>query len=426
MRVVFTSMAVNSHLYGLVPLASAFQAAGHEVRVLATPSLTDDITSAGLTAVPLGEDVELVEWHANAGADIVEYMRTLDWVEQGGTDVSWDDVLGMQVTFTPTFFAYMSPDSLIDGMVEFCRSWRPDLIIWEPLTFAAPIAARVTGTPHARMLWGPDVATRARQSFLNLLPLQEPEHREDPMAEWFGWTLRRFDPRLSFDEEMVLGQWTVDPVPEPLRIDTGARTVGMRYVPYNGPSVVPAWLRHSPERQRVCLTLGGSSREHGIGQVSIGELFEAIADIDAEIVATFDDDQLDGVTTVPSNVRTAGFVPMNVLMPTCDAIVHHGGTGSWLTAAIHGVPQIVLSDADTEVHGKQLQDLGAGLSLPIAHLTADDLRSAIQRLLDEPEFRSGAVRLRDGMLTDPSPSQVVGICQELAAEWSSRAPAERS
>ncbi|WP_434739536.1 activator-dependent family glycosyltransferase [Micromonospora sp. SH-82] len=422
MRVVFSSMAVNSHLFGLVPLASAFQAAGHEVRVVSSPALTDDVTGAGLTAVPVGDDVELVEWHAHAGQDIVEYMRTLDWVDQSHTTMSWDDLLGMQTTFTPTFFALMSPDSLIDGMVEFCRSWRPDLIVWEPLTFAAPIAARVTGTPHARMLWGPDVATRARQSFLRLLAHQEVEHREDPLAEWFDWTLRRFgdDPHLSFDEELVLGQWTVDPIPEPLRIDTGARTVGMRYVPYNGPSVVPDWLLREPGRRRVCLTLGGSSREHGIGQVSIGEMLDAIADIDAEFVATFDDQQLAGVGTVPANVRTAGFVPMNVLLPTCAATVHHGGTGSWLTAAIHGVPQIILSDADTEVHAKQLQDLGAGLSLPVAGMTAEHLRTAIERVLDDPAYRLGAERMRDGMRTDPSPAQVVGICQDLAADRAAR------
>nr|WP_181726596.1 hypothetical protein [Micromonospora provocatoris] len=51
----------RSHFYSLVPLGWALQAAGHEVRVASHPSMAATISTAGLAAVPLGEDVDFAE-----------------------------------------------------------------------------------------------------------------------------------------------------------------------------------------------------------------------------------------------------------------------------------------------------------------------------------------------------------------------------
>ncbi|MER7169106.1 activator-dependent family glycosyltransferase [Micromonospora sp. NPDC000207] len=418
MRVVFSSMASKSHLFGLVPLAWAFRAAGHEVRVVASPALTDDITAAGLTAVPVGTDVDLVDFMTHAGYDIIDYVRSLDFSERDPATSTWDHLLGMQTVLTPTFYALMSPDSLVEGMISFCRSWRPDLVVWEPQTFAASIAATVTGVAHARLLWGPDITVRARQKFLGLLPGQPAAHREDPLAEWLTWSVERFGGRVPQDvEELVVGQWTIDPAPVGMRLDTGLRTVGMRYVDYNGPSVVPDWLHDEPTRRRVCLTLGISSRENSIGQVSVDDLLGALGDVDAEIIATVDEQQLEGVAHVPANIRTVGFVPMHALLPTCAATVHHGGPGSWHTAAIHGVPQVILPDGwDTGVRAQRTEDQGAGIALPVPELTSDQLREAVRRVLDDPAFTAGAARMRADMLAEPSPAEVVDVCAGLVGE----------
>lgn len=415
MRVVFCSMASKSHFFGLVPLAWAFRAAGHEVRVVASPALTDDITAAGLTAVPVGDDVDLVDFMTHAGHDIIDYVRGLDFSEQDPATLTWDYLLGVQTVLTPTFFALMNPDSLIEGLVTFCRKWHADLIIWEPQTFGASVAAKVTSTPHARLLWGPDITIRARQNFLKLLPEQPVWHQEDPLAEWLTWTLEKFGFPEPFDEELVTGQWTIDPAPPAIRLDTGLKTVGMRYVDYNGPSVEPMWI-HEQEHRRVCLTLGISSRENSIGQVSADELLRAVGEVDAEIIATLDEAQLEGVTRIPDNVRPVGFVPMHALLPTCAATVHHGGPGSWHTAAIHGVPQVILPDGwDTGVRAQRTQEYGAGIALPVPELTADLLRKSVCEVLDNTAYRAGAARLRGEMLAEPSPAEVVGVCTDLAA-----------
>ncbi|MGW7411708.1 activator-dependent family glycosyltransferase [Streptomyces sp. NPDC054863] len=418
MRIVFSAMSSKTHFYPLVPLAWACRAAGHEVRVVGTPGLTEITTAAGLTAVPVGEDTDLATHMSAVGEDMIKYVRSLDFADEALASATWEDLLGMQTALTPNLFALMTPDSLIDGMVDFCRSWKPDLLIWEPLTFAAPIAAKVTGAAHARLLWGPDITTKARRAFLDLRERQEPEHREDPFAEWAGWTLERHGvkPEPGFAEELARGQWSIDPVPPGMRLDLGLSTVGMRYVDYNGPAVVPDWLHEPPTRRRVCLTLGVSGRDNGVEVITTEEILEAVADIDAEFVATFDEHQLEAVPHVPDNVRTVGFVPMHALLPTCDAVAHHGGPGTWHTAAIHGVPQVVLPVGwDTAERARLSEEAGMAVSVPLEELTAARFRESVLRVLEDPALREGAARVREAILAEPAPTEVVGVLERMTA-----------
>ncbi|MFE9117175.1 glycosyltransferase [Streptomyces sp. NPDC007172] len=67
-----------------------------------------------------------------------------------------------------------------------------------------------------------------------------------------------------------------------------------------------------------------------------------MADLDVEVVATLNAEQLDALGPTPPNVRAVDFVPLNQLLPSCAAIIHHGGAGTFLTALAHGVPQVVV------------------------------------------------------------------------------------
>src|SRR5262249_6339226 len=59
MRVLFTAVGGQPHLYPLVPLAWAFRAAGHEVRFASTPAQVRDIVHIGLPMVAVGSGPKL-------------------------------------------------------------------------------------------------------------------------------------------------------------------------------------------------------------------------------------------------------------------------------------------------------------------------------------------------------------------------------
>ncbi|MFD9888474.1 activator-dependent family glycosyltransferase [Amycolatopsis sp. NPDC059027] len=426
MKVMFTCFAHNTHYYAVVPMAWALRAAGHEVRIVSQADLTDTIARSGLTAVPVSPpgwaatdpaSPELFEQIYRAGTSHVQHF---DFTGRDSLQWTWEHLLGVEHVMVAALYASMNNDRMIEGSVAFARSWQPDLVIAETYTFAGAVAARSVGAAHARLVWGPDNAVRARQAFLAAAARQPDAHREDPTADWLAGVLARYG--REFDETVLTGQWTIDTTPPSGRLDTGLRTVGVRYVPYNGPSAVPGFLREPSSRRRVCLTFGLTEREAGRGVTSMADILEAVADLDAEFVATLDATQLADVTRVPDNVRVAEFVPLNDLLPTCSAIVHQGGCGTRSTAELHGVPQLILTDGwDTELKGEHLERVGAGLALPMAALTADGLRSRVARLLDEPSFAAGAEALRQEVLAEPAPNEVVPLIEKLTAAHRDRA-----
>ncbi|MFB9904176.1 activator-dependent family glycosyltransferase [Allokutzneria oryzae] len=415
MRVLFTSFAHNTHFYSSVPLAWAFRAAGHDVRVASQPALTEAITQAGLTAVPVGTDHAVHDFAQQQSSTNSDHPE-VNLAEDRPEIVTWDFALGIQTMLTPLLYAKVN-DGMVDDLVAFARSWQPDLVIWEPFTYAGAVAARVTGAAHARLLWGgPDVQSRTRGLFLDRLAEQPPEHRDDPLAEWLTWTLDRFG--AEFDEEVVTGQWTIDQAPASTRLPLPQRIVPMRYVPYNGKSVIPDWLHEAPKKPRVCLTLGVSAREAlGGDGVSVADLIEATADLDIELIATLDSSQRELLPRVPDNTRLVDFVPMHALLPTCSAIVYHGGAGTWSSALLAGVPHIMLADMyDSVLKAEQLERLGAGLLQRPADLTPRSLRDKLVRVLENPSFAEAAAKLRAEVLADPSPAEVVGVLERLTAE----------
>lgn len=421
MRVLFVSFPHNTHYFSMVPLASALRTAGHEVRVASHPDLTDQITATGLTAVPVG----VAGWYADdpwapdlLGRILAEgsaHVQGFDFTRDDPARWTHESLLALENIAVASLYASVSNDPMLDDLVAYARHWRPDLVVWEQHTFAGAVVARAVGAAHARLLHGVDITVRARQEFLRQSAALPGGPAQDPTAEWLDRVLRRYAPRLGFEEEMVTGQWTIDITPPSSRLDLGLHTVGVRYVPHNGASVVPDWLRVPAERPRVCLTLGVSG-EIDHASFSFGAVLDALADLDAEIVATLGAQAREQLGTVPDNARLVDFVPLNDLLPSCAAVVHHGGIGTRATAELHGVPQVMLPYGwDTLAKARRVAELGYGLYLPAGEPTVEGLRDAVGRLLAEPSFAEAAGKVRAEILAEPTPNDVVPVLEWLTA-----------
>ncbi|WP_101788020.1 activator-dependent family glycosyltransferase [Nonomuraea indica] len=413
MRVVIATQAEKTHFLGMVPLGWALRTAGHEVRVASQPELAETIADSGLTAVPVGRDHLFPYLLRSVKSLGLDDGTSFDMTAEPSAGVSWEYVRDGFRRLVPWWWKVVN-EPLVGDLVAFCREWRPDLVVWEPTTFAAPVAARACGAAHVRLLWGMDLFARMRGLFLELMAGRPAGEREDVLADWLGGHLGRFGER--FAEDVVCGQSTIDCLPASLRLEAGGvEYVPMRYVPYNGRAVVPGWLRVPPRRPRVALTLGSAAPERVAGHLlSIQELLTALAGLDVEIVATLTTDQRARLAAVPDNVRIVDFVPLHVLLPTCSAVVHHGGAGTYSTALLHGVPQLVVPDLilpqymfDEPLLADRLARSGAGLRIPAAELSGPRVRDDLARLLGDPAFRRSADALRGEMLAMPTPNEVV-------------------
>ncbi len=410
MRVLFACVSEKSHILTMAPLAWALTNAGHEVRMASAPAAIDAITSAGVTAVPVGTDHALHD--ALAQEDSVEHPLS-DWSEPFADAQTWEMLLlKYQVAVGYAFQPYN--DTIVDDLVAFARSWQPDLVVWDPITFAGGVAARVVGAAHARLSWCVDVYSTMRRVFHELAAQQPPDQRSDPMADWLGERLAGFG--SDFHEDVVNGQWTIDLVPDGIQLPLPVNRMPVRFTPYHGRSVVPDWLIAEPERRRVLLTPGLSfGKVLGSTFVPLAASFEALADLDVEVVATLSETERAAAGTVPDNVRVVDFVPMHALMPSCAAVVHHGGFGTWSTAALYGVPQYVLPIrmADMWIKGRRLQEFGAGICTHPTEATAEGLREGVRALIEQPTYAERAGELRRGILETQTVNDVVGELEVL-------------
>lgn len=423
MRVLFTQHAANAHLFLVVPIAWAAKAAGHEVVVATQPDILDSVTRTGLTAVSVGRPVDIAARLAALPPEEQIFGSGFDIAEERPEVLTYEYVRDCLAAFaSPLAMDLITDESMYDDLVAFCRDWRPDLVVWDSITFPGPVAAKACGAAHIRSTFGRDHWGRMRTLFHRMRAEQPGGPTEDPVADWITEKLARYG--CEYDEHVLVGHATLDSMPSWMRFDVEGEHLPARFVPYNGPAEIPDWLRGPAPRPRVCFTLGVSGREvwAGKGSVPAEDLFEAVGDLDLELVATLNADQLGPDVKVPDNVRLVDFVPLNSLLPTCSAIVQHGGTGTTLTALVHGVPQLFVPAALYDEAGvaRQLADRGAALVIDPEQLSAATLRAGLLRLLTEPSFQAGAAAVRREMAATPSPHDVVADMVDIAARHSRR------
>jgi glycosyltransferase (activator-dependent family) len=418
-RVLFAVNPEKTIFQYLVPLAWALRTAGHEVRVASQPAFADVITQAGLTAVPLGNDRN--PWRITAGKrDLLERMRVGHLAPYDAFDdpakATWD-YLKPGLAGAVQGWHRVGNFPIIADLVEFARHWQPDLVLWEPLTFAGPIAAKAVGAAHARVLFGVDVYGGVRQLYLRLSAEQPAHERADPLADWLDAYGRKYG--FAYSDDMLTGQFTVDQFPRSLQVEAdGLHYVRMQYVAYGGPAVVPKWLWARPARPRIALTMGLSATEiFDSYTISVPQILDALADLDVEVVATVAESEQPKLGPVPANARIVSYVPWHALVPSCAVVIHHAGAATLATTARHPVPHLALHyHADQPILARKLAEQGAGLEIHTSLATGRSVRDSVRRLLDEPGFRHAATALRDEILALPTPNQLVPQLEQLTTK----------
>ncbi len=382
MRVLFAVAGGPSHLYPLVPLAWAFRTAGHEVRLAGTPKSAETMAYTGLSIVTVGHGPiqsaeardELVttaygqppwptEWPVHPERLKPEQLKLLE-------------VLGR--------YSVAVADAMADDLVAFARHWRPDLIVHDTLA----LCAELTGIPCVRYTHGTqDVFCVERRP------------SGEPLPEYVEMFAR-------FGQEPPQGALFVDTMPTSMFLGAERPCVPMRWVPYNGPGLAPDGLTKS--RPRVCVTWG-MVVESALGTGAADPFIDtitAIARAGAEVVVLTSPSLVSALGAPAQGVRYISGAPLNLVLPHCDAIVHHGGEGTAMAAAALSVPHLVVTrePLDDQVGGRLAQ---TGAAIHLRHQELSGVRDAIDKLLSDPSYLEAAQRLREDIESMPAPADVV-------------------
>jgi UDP:flavonoid glycosyltransferase YjiC (YdhE family) len=104
--------------------------------------------------------------------------------------------------------------------------------------------------------------------------------------------------------------------------------------------------------------------------------------------------------------------PHSAVMREAALVVTHGGHGTVIRALVNRLPMLVIPHGrDQNDNAVRVTDRGAGLSL-LPDASVEDIRSAGERLLQDPSFRAAALRLGDLVAAEAEQSTLV---QELEA-----------
>jgi vancomycin aglycone glucosyltransferase len=108
-----------------------------------------------------------------------------------------------------------------------------------------------------------------------------------------------------------------------------------------------------------------------------------------------------------SDCIAIGDVNQEALFPRLAFAVHHGGAGTTVTAALAGIPQLVVPMfGDQPFWARRVVGLGIGASVPVAELSVDRLASAL-RSVSEPNVSERARSIAKRIATDGAISAAI-------------------
>jgi UDP:flavonoid glycosyltransferase YjiC (YdhE family) len=403
MRVLFTSSAARPHLFPVVPLAWACRAAGHEVRVASGAKIAPDIVHTGLPAVlSAGVPVHPAKGRAEFVASIYSQEA---WPHEWPVNLHLLNDRQREHLDRLANAVIAGSAAMVGDLVSFAQWWRPDIVVYEAISYAGAVTAAVLRIPGVRHLFGSASLPRLELHDGNPLPA-------------YSQLFHRYGVDVSTTATM-----TVDPTPPSMRLaDAEQPWRGMRYVPYNGSGDVPRWLVGPRTRPRVCVTWG-HTMVRALGGAAAGpyrQAIDAVTTLDVDIVVVASGEQLKQLGELPKGVRTSESTPLHLVLPYCDLIVHQGGDGTTLTAAAVGLPQLAITrKPDAEVPAGRLAASGAGVHMRYQELRHnqvgwDLVRTAVEKLLADQAYRDAAGRLRAEIEAQPTPAEMVPVLEDVA------------
>jgi MGT family glycosyltransferase len=109
----------------------------------------------------------------------------------------------------------------------------------------------------------------------------------------------------------------------------------------------------------------------------------------------------------PPHVHVARYIPQDQLLGHCAVVVSHAGSGTFLAALAAGLPNLCLPQAaDQFLNAQACAASGSGLVLQPGAVTIEAVAGAVERLLADPAFRSGAERVGEEIRGMPAPAEV--------------------
>jgi UDP:flavonoid glycosyltransferase YjiC (YdhE family) len=381
-RVLFTFVGGLGHFEPLAPVARAALRAGHLVAFGCGRAMAPTVEAAGFEVLEMGREAPpLTTPKPLLAPDRLREERDLR-----------------------DRFVRRAARNRVSLAIAACEVWRPDVIVCDETDFGCLVAAERLGLPYATVLVIATGAFVRAEVVGEALDELRGEHGLSP------------DPELA----MLRRYLVLSPIPASYRDpayplpETGH--LFREPIRAQVPDGVPPGFPEQPALPTVYVTLGSVFNMES-GDV-LERVIEGLRGLPVRVVVTTGQ-QLDpaALGPQPANVHVARYIPQASVLPYCQLLVSHGGSGSVLGALAHGLPSLVLPiGADQPLNAERCLQLGVSQVLDPVAFTTEAVRVAAVEVLEDSAYRRNAERMRDEIAAMPGPGHAVDLLERLGAE----------
>jgi MGT family glycosyltransferase len=298
---------------------------------------------------------------------------------------------------------------MLTDLLEIIPSWRPDLIVHDGVEFGGLSAAEIFKIPH--------VAHNL------ILPGYSPEILDYLIHDEYAAFREAHglppDPQYGeYFRYMYLQHVPQSITPLPTSIAERSQLIRPEFTEAQSESL-PSWMgKLLPEHPTIYVTLGTVfHRTHGLLEKILADL----GDGQFNVIATVGSDRDPAeVGPQPPSVHVEKYLPQSAILPICDAVVCHGGSGTLLGALVYGLPTVIIPlEGDHLPSAARLSALHVARVFQVTEATGESVADTVHALLADPVYGQRAGEIRDEIATMPSPIEVARILEERIGEWSS-------
>ncbi len=363
-RILFTAIPEKGHLNPMIGPAAHLQRKGHVVAFYAACDISPQLARAGLSVVP-GLPPAPPPADANRGEAFARQVRDPQWLR------GWIKALLIEAA-----------EAQIEPLRIALRAFRPDVVVTDPMIYAAAIAAETEGIPWIALSnsLNPALDDSVQSDLLDTVSWLGPER--DALFARHGMRLR-FSGCDMLSPQLTIGFATAEFI--------GHSVPGVHLV---GPSLPPAvrgdeidfdFTRLRADAPLVYLSFG-SQIYH---QPAIFRLVaEATRGLGVQLLIVASHLHSSGVLRdLPAHVLTCAFAPQLAVLPRAAVFITHGGANSVMEALHFGVPLLIsplCNDQFHQAHFVRRSGVGRVLDLDRASV-AECCAALIALLADGPE-----------------------------------------
>jgi MGT family glycosyltransferase len=248
-----------------------------------------------------------------------------------------------------------------------------------------------------------------------LHPLEEPVLRglADAVAPLWEESGLTSDPHAGLFRVRYL-----DPCPPALRTNLGAAATVARpirnEIPGDAQARLPSWAQTLGARPVLYVSLGTVPFFNQPARFQA--LLEELVQDDVELILTVSElHEPAALGELPPNVHVEQWLPLAAVLPLCDGVLCHAGSGTTLAALTAGLPLVLVPDgADQFTNAASCREAGVARTLMPGEITSAEVRKAVGAILatDAPE-RARARSVAEEIAAMPPATQVATELEEL-------------